>query len=356
MNDNTSQIKKKYFAAANSYDGFISYFDSVFNPKEYSRLFVLKGGPGTGKNSFMRGIQKRFSEKRFEIEEIYCSSDPTSLDGIIIKDGAEKIAVIDGTAPHERDTRVPGAVDEIVNLGQNWDTEWLSSKRDKIIALNDEKQRAYSTAYQYLKIGKGAFEFIKNAHISCFDFQSAKMRARKLLEDVKKTEYREKSVRLVSAFGKDGSVTLDTIDKISENSLKISGNYIDAMLFICVLMNQSEEKEISYQLSPYPLCNSLYEAVYFPDSRMGIAITAQDGDVDAETFSKHFSTVDASRIKKAEIILNDAKDEAIRWFKIASDLHFRLEDIYSMAMSFEENDKLLEKTISEIETIFDKQK
>jgi len=42
-----------YFAAANGYDGFVSYFEKVFDAKDYTRLFILKGGPGTGKSSIM---------------------------------------------------------------------------------------------------------------------------------------------------------------------------------------------------------------------------------------------------------------------------------------------------------------
>ncbi len=358
MSDTASKIKNKYFAAANSYDGFISYFDSIFDSREYSRLFILKGGPGTGKNSFMRGVRDRFNFEEFEIEEIYCSSDPSSLDGVIIKCGEKKIAIIDGTAPHERDAKIPGAIDQIVNLGQNWDSAWLSAEREKILTLNEEKRKAYSTAYEYLKIGKGAFEFIKETHKKLFDYRSAERQAKSLLKNTKKSDKYKENIRLISAFGKEGLITLDTIDKISECHLKIGGDPIFGMLFIGVVRDTAREEEISQQVSPYPLSNDLYEGIYLQDGIMGITLSESSAhaDLDANTFAKKLTDLDAERIKKAGAILRESEDEAIRWFKIASDLHFRLEDIYSRAMSFDENNKLLSKITEEIEIIFDKSK
>ena len=105
---------KKYFAAANGYDGFISYFDKVFDPRDFTKIYILKGGPGTGKSSLMRKILTIAEGHGAICEAILCSSDKDSLDGIICKNGDKQIAVIDGTAPHERDTVLPGAVDELI--------------------------------------------------------------------------------------------------------------------------------------------------------------------------------------------------------------------------------------------------
>ena len=123
MNDNQKTFAKAYFGAANGYDGFRSYFDEIFDSKNYKRVFVIKGGPGTGKSTFMKRISKHFTRNGDDVEEIYCSSDPSSLDGVIIGRENKKIAFLDGTSPHERDAKFPGAIDEIINLGDNFDTK-----------------------------------------------------------------------------------------------------------------------------------------------------------------------------------------------------------------------------------------
>ena len=61
MKESNRNYLRKYFAAANTYTGFISYFDTVFDPEKFSRLYVLKGGPGTGKSSFMKKIANEFA-------------------------------------------------------------------------------------------------------------------------------------------------------------------------------------------------------------------------------------------------------------------------------------------------------
>ena len=47
-------MEEKYFAASNSGRGFVSYFDSVFSPSRFEKVYIIKGGPGTGKSYFMK--------------------------------------------------------------------------------------------------------------------------------------------------------------------------------------------------------------------------------------------------------------------------------------------------------------
>ena len=107
----------KYFAAANGYGGFRSYFKEIFPSEKFESVYVIKGGPGTGKSSMMKKIADRLTESGVECDRIFCSSDPHSLDGIIASHNGLSVAMIDATAPHERDAVIPGAIDEIINLG-----------------------------------------------------------------------------------------------------------------------------------------------------------------------------------------------------------------------------------------------
>ena len=56
MQQNYTSNNEKYFAAANSYKGFKSYFDRIFAPEQFDRIYIIKGGPGTGKSSIMKNI------------------------------------------------------------------------------------------------------------------------------------------------------------------------------------------------------------------------------------------------------------------------------------------------------------
>ena len=73
MENNSLSVNDVYFGASNSYDGFISYFDRIFNREDYKKIFIIKGGPGTGKSSFMKKMIQAVS-KGVKTEAILCSS------------------------------------------------------------------------------------------------------------------------------------------------------------------------------------------------------------------------------------------------------------------------------------------
>ncbi|MCG9966733.1 ATPase [Pelotomaculum terephthalicicum JT] len=86
----------KLFPGGNTSLGFYSFYDHIIE-KDATRVFILKGGPGVGKSTFMRKIGETMLEKGYDVEFHCCSSDNDSLDGIHIP--AIRVAMIDGTAP-----------------------------------------------------------------------------------------------------------------------------------------------------------------------------------------------------------------------------------------------------------------
>lgn len=87
-----------YFLGANTPEGFCSHYNTLFDDDRIRELLILKGGPGCGKSTLMRRVSQAAQEKGFDVEQILCSSDPDSLDGVIIPQRG--LALVDGTAPH----------------------------------------------------------------------------------------------------------------------------------------------------------------------------------------------------------------------------------------------------------------
>ena len=98
-----------YFAASNSAEGFFSYYEGCFGGAEIDRLYAIKGGPGTGKSHFLRTVESTLLGEGWRSEQILCSSDPDSLDGLILWNGTRRIALLDATAPHVWEPRLVGA-------------------------------------------------------------------------------------------------------------------------------------------------------------------------------------------------------------------------------------------------------
>lgn len=144
--------ERRLFPGSNTSEGFFSYYQYIMPQREAEHIFCLKGGPGVGKSTFMTNIGARLQQEGVDVEYLHCSSDPESLDGIAMR--GLHVALIDGTAPHVTDPQNPGAVDEIVNLGEYWDLAGIKRHKKQIIDINAEVGQLFRRAYRYLKAAK----------------------------------------------------------------------------------------------------------------------------------------------------------------------------------------------------------
>ncbi|WP_347491282.1 PRK06851 family protein [Desulfoscipio sp. XC116] len=143
---------KKVFPGGNTSQGFYSFYDYIIDQQEATRIFVIKGGPGVGKSTFMRKIAEEMLERGYDVELHCCSSDNGSLDGVVIP--AIKVAMLDGTAPHIVDPKHPGAVDSIIHLGDHWNEQGIRANKQEILACTKEVGRLFNRAYAYLAAAK----------------------------------------------------------------------------------------------------------------------------------------------------------------------------------------------------------
>lgn len=141
-----SQIR--YFLGGNTPSGFYSLYHELSDPDKVHSLYILKGGAGCGKSSLMKRIARHAQAMGLETEQILCSGDPDSLDGIIIP--ALSAAVVDGTAPHVVEANFAGVMERYVDLSQFYDQTALRPLRDDVIAATREYQGHYKRVYRCL--------------------------------------------------------------------------------------------------------------------------------------------------------------------------------------------------------------
>lgn len=125
-----NNIYADYFLGANSPNGFCSMFEQSYSADQDWQVFIIKGGPGTGKSTLMRTIAQCAADVGQFAERIHCSSDPDSLDAVILPE--RKWAIYDGTAPHVLEPSLPGACERIIDLGRAWDADLLHQRREDI--------------------------------------------------------------------------------------------------------------------------------------------------------------------------------------------------------------------------------
>lgn len=174
---------RRVFPGANTARGFVSFYDYLCFPRR-ERLFVMKGGPGVGKSTFMRSIGNALADEGFDIEFHNCSSDNGSLDGIYAP--ALGVGVLDGTAPHTVDPKHPGAIDEIVLLGDYWNQTALHQKSKPIIDGFTENARLFKVAYSCLAAAQVHLQEYKSYYcdMGAIDMAGLYRRARELADRI----------------------------------------------------------------------------------------------------------------------------------------------------------------------------
>ena len=208
----------RYFGGGNTARGFHNLFESNF--QGLRRLFILKGGPGTGKSSLMKEIGSEWSEQGLDIEYIHCSSDRDSIDAVIIP--ALKAGIVDGTAPHVYEPKAPGAVEEYVNLGKAWHSRQLAAQREPIERLNQQVTDAYQTAYRHFADALGIHDQWETIYFGQMDFEKANEWTKELLHDLfadkKQSGEAEVKHRFLGAATPTGAV--DFVPNLTEGLAK----------------------------------------------------------------------------------------------------------------------------------------
>lgn len=333
-----------FFAAANTSKGFQNYFPQIFNPQSLDKIFILKGGPGTGKSSFMRIISRMAREKGYDTEEFLCSSDPKSLDGLIIP--KLKLAILDGTSPHTADPIYPGVVESIINTGAFWDTEKLCRNKSEIIYYIQNKKRYFRRAYHFLNAwGEIEHETTKIVEKS---LQEEKMN--QCIERILKKYHADptdasEEIRIQSSINASGYKRLHSFEKAADEIYIVEDEYGTGIRFMETLREKAKRKGMKAVISPSCLFPETADSLYFPEQKLCFVLGIRD--YEAELTEKNYHYVNMKRFLSKEYIqenkqkLKFAKrcsemllNGAVEAFCDAAAAHNHLEKIYIEAMNF----------------------
>ena len=138
-----------YFLGANTPEGFRSEYETLQIDPRIRRLLILKGGPGCGKSTLMKTLAARAEEYGWAAERILCSSDPDSLDGLVIPELG--LALVDGTAPHVVEPGLCGCGANYLNLGRYYRESELRPLIPAIRAAKVANAACYGPVYGCLR-------------------------------------------------------------------------------------------------------------------------------------------------------------------------------------------------------------
>ena len=240
-----------FFSGSNSGEGFHNYFDGVVPEWEkLRRYFMIKGGPGVGKSTLMKKVAERAEQNGETVERFYCSGDPDSLDAVRIVERG--IVFADATSPHAMDPKFPGAVEEIVNLGEQIDRNRIVTYRDMVEGLTVKNKVSYRRAYAFLRAAKALEEERQKEICSCMDTEKIRTWAKRLSGETEcGKEETEKERRLfLDAVSCKGRVSFAAQAEDGNTVYRVTGPYKEAVTDCLATAMLAEKKELFCS----PLC------------------------------------------------------------------------------------------------------
>ena len=348
-----------YFAGANTGEGFVSAYPSWIREEEFHRVFILKGGSGTGKSSLIKACARAADGVGASVVVLLCSSDPTSADAVILQGkNGRRIAVLDGTAPHTVDPELPGAVGEIVDVGRWWDASMLSFHREEIVLARHEKQRAYHRAYCYLSACREVEEGRKNLLAPCLYREKMEAAVGRILPgETENGEFREE-IRYTHALSMRGAYRLNSFAG-AERTYAVIDVYGTGSLFLSAVRTCAAERRLPLYISPSPADPRRVQEMYFPHTRVRFRLVSQKDAEDADgdiRFIHMRRFIDSDRLAGCRARLRFADkceemlmDGALQALEEAGKAHFCLEEIYKSAMDFRGVEKETQRLCAYVE-------
>ena len=342
---------KKYFAGVNSGTGFYNYYNYLFDNNKEGFLYILKGGPGTGKSTLMKKVGLALEEAGEKVEYFYCSSDSCSLDGVRAVNA--NIAVVDGTAPHTLDPSAPGAKEIIINLGEFIGENIKKNKQD-IFKINDTKKELFTLAYKYISSATSLNEanrilystvnndyVIDNISAQLFDKivhsnQSNFTGERKLFET---------------------AITPEGVLRFTDNNnykeiVQLKGNLYSGELILQAFSEKLKKSGHNFTSFYSPLSPSIAESICVNDILFtlceGVKSTSQIDLLDTVNIDNNTILAEIQENKKAIDSLVEKTHQTLYTCKIE---HLKLEAMYSPCMDFVSITEVTHRLIKQIKSL-----
>lgn len=353
--------KTASFLGANTPKGFVSFFDELYNPYDRADAYIIKGGPGTGKSTFMKKIADKAEGLGLFTERVYCSSDPSSLDAVLVPE--REFSICDGTSPHVVEPRFPGVVENILNLGEFWDSEKLRKNGDEIRGLFFENSLWHRKSSKYLAAAghidglnrKLVMNYIRTEKT---DSYASRFIYREL--PARRGEGRgEKSRRFISAITPKGNIFLsDTVQSLCSRVIGIddSEGVVSSLItgracegavkngynaiYCCCPMNPAESEHLLVPEKSIALVRLHGASCETECDRI-----IHTGRFMKEGFSQNRTVLKFNNKVKDELIR-----ESVNCLRQAKLTHDRLEKIYIDAMDFERLNEYCQSFIDKLFT------
>ena len=343
---NNLQTERHMFPGGNTSKGFYSFYRYILSQEDANRIICIKGGPGTGKSSLMNKVATNFLNEGYSVEYQHCSSDNNSLDGVVIP--ALKVAILDGTSPHVVDPVNPGAVDEILNMGDCWNVDGFAAHKKDVIDTNKEIGKTFKRAYRFFAAAKAVHDDITTFNNAAL--QQAKIN--KLKEDLANNFFTSKVSNVgndrhlfATAFTPNGIITyVDTLYQNYETVYVLNGDSGTGKSDILkYLAEMALSRGLNVELYHDPLIPERIEHILIPGRSLAFITSNEINEkkfegtqiymsdyMNTNTILRNKSEVDIDKVYFKDLI-----NKGLTTIASAKLLHDELETYYVPNMNFD---------------------
>lgn len=347
----------EYFLGANSAAGFYSLYDHLIDREAAQGLYILKGGAGCGKSSFMRRVASHAQAAGYRAEYILCSGDPDSLDAVVLPE--LKVALVDGTAPHVIEPKYPGVVERYVNLGKYYDSAGLQEVRAAVIEQTKEYQKHYKRCYRCLS----AAAELDSDNRELILTHETEARLHKRVKGIIARELKgsgsggEVTPRFLSAVSCAGRMTLwGTVEAQCRRVCVLEDSFGLSHVMLEPILAAATARDHSVIACPDPLAPERLLHLLIPELDLAFVTSTPEQPYSGRTYRR--VRLDAmakepyhkfrSRVRFARKVSNALQEEAMAALEQAKARHDELEALYNPYVDFDGVYALADQTAAQI--------
>ena len=298
------------------------------------QVYIIKGTAGSGKSTLMKRIGEECEKMGLAVHRVRCSSDPDSLDGIILPE--KNTGIADGTSPHLLDADTPIAKEILVDAGRYMDEKKLD--KEGIILYSRKKKAYYARAYGFISCGVEACRIASDIAAEAIEKEKLTSFAKRFFKKHVSTPKKGTvHTRISAAFTGRGTRILNSFPQ-AERVFTLRGGRGTEHLLLNALYEMGTAEGTDMYISPDATDSRRINGIYFTEKRVYITLLHQEKGTEinmARFFLPNQYAGVKGALKEARELANDAYALAEKNLASAALCHRELEKRYIAAMDFE---------------------